>query len=64
MLDRDKWNFELWQMKILGYIRVRKLKDTSVGNSEVDEDLKELAFVKLIQFLDKQSLSLVICDAK
>ena len=51
-------------MKILGYIRVRKLKDTSVGNSEVDEDLKELAFVKLIQFLDKQSLSLVICDAK
>ena len=64
MFNGNERNFKLWKTKILGYIKVSKLKDILVGNREVDEDLNVLAFTELIQFLHEHSLSLFICDAK
>ena len=61
----NQWqNFKLWKTKILGYIKVSKLKDILVGNRKVDEDLNVIALAELIQFLDYRYLSLFICDAK
>ena len=62
--DGDERTFEIWETKILGYMKLRKLKDTLVGNDEVDQDKNEIAFAELIQFLDERSLSLVIREAK
>ena len=45
-------------------MKLRKLKDTLVGNDEVDQDKNVIAFAELIQFLDERSLSLVIREAK
>lgn len=45
----NQWqNFKLWETKILGYIKVSKLKDILVGNRKVDEDLNVIALTELI----------------
>ena len=40
--DGDERTFEIWKTKILGYMKLRKLKDTRVGNGEVDQDKNEI----------------------
>ena len=63
--DGDERNFELWETKFLGYMKLRKLKDVLVSeDDEVDEEKNETAFAELIQFLDERSLSLVMRDAR
>ena len=63
--DGDERNFETWEVKILGYMKLRKLKEILVGTDDpADEDKNETAFAELIQFLDERSLSLVIREAK
>ena len=63
--DGDERNFETWEVKILGYMKLRKLKEILVGTDDpADEDRNETAFAELIQFLDERSLSLVIREAK
>ena len=63
--DGDERKFEVWKTKLLGYMKLRKLKDTLVGeDDDIDEDKNESAFAELIQFLDDRSLSLVIREAK
>ena len=62
--DGDERKYEIWETKILGYMKLRKLKDTLVGVGEVDADKNETAFSELIQFLDERSLSLVIREAR
>eukprot|EP00795_Rhopilema_esculentum_P013920 gene13920-4872_t len=62
--DEDERTFEIWETKILGYMKLRKLKDTLVENGEVDQDKNEIAFAELIKLLDERSLPLVIREAK
>ena len=62
--DGDERKFEIWEVKILGYMKLRKLKETLVATDEVDQNKNETVFAELIQFLDERSLSLVIREAK
>ena len=64
IFDGDERKFETWEVKILGYMKLRKLKETLVGTDDADEDKNETAFAELIQFLYERSLSLVIREAK
>jgi len=58
--DGDERKFEVWETKILGYFKLKKLKDTLVGTDDVDADKNDTAFAELIQFLDERSLSPII----
>ena len=64
----DERSFEKWEVKFLGYMRLKKLKSVILpavaGEAELAADKNEEAFAELIQFLDDRSLSLIIRDAK
>ena len=62
--DGDETKFELWQVKFLGYMKIRKLKHVLVGEEEVSADDNENAFAELIQFLDERSISLIMREAR
>ena len=62
--DGDERKFELWEVKILGYMKIKKLKDVFVGEETVTAERNELAFSELIQFLDERSISLIMRDAR
>ena len=62
--DRDERKSEIWELKLLGYMKLRKLKATLVGRDEVDQNKNKTAFAELIQFLDESSLSPVIREAE
>lgn len=64
IFDGDERKFEVWETKILGYMKLKKLKETLVGTGAVNNDKNETAFAELIQFLDERSLSLVVGEAK
>lgn len=64
--DGDERKFELWEVKFLGYMKIRKLKHVLIakeGEAEISADDKETAFAELIQFLDERSISLIMRDA-
>lgn len=66
--DGDERKYEQWEMKFLGYMKLRKLKETILLPDHEDEpedfySKNEEAFAELIQFLDDRSLSLVMRDA-
>jgi hypothetical protein len=63
--DGDERKYEQWEVKFLGYMRLRKLKDTILPaeGQAVNATKNEEAFAELIQFLDDRSLSLVMRDA-
>lgn len=65
IFDGDERHYELWEVKFLGYMRLRKLKATILApeSDEVDADKNEEAYAELIQCLDEKSLSLVMRDA-
>ena len=69
VFDGDEKNYELWEMKFLGHLRLQELKDT-ILNEPNDEDAVEAdevkyaeAYAELIQFIDDKSLSLVMREA-
>ncbi|KAL3970576.1 acetylserotonin O-methyltransferase [Sarotherodon galilaeus] len=69
--DGDERNYELWETKFLGYLRLLGLRATILdepGESDEDDkdldDKNEVAYAELIQVLDDRSLSLVMRDAK
>ena len=62
--DGDERKFEVWETKVFGYMKLRKLKETLVGTGAVNNDKNETAFAELIQFLVERSLSLFIREAK
>lgn len=64
--DGDERKFEIWEINILGYMKLRKLKETLVGTDDdaVDQDKNETVFAELIPFLDERSLSLIIREDK
>ena len=70
VFDGDETNYELWEIKFLGYMRLRGLHSVIVkpageeqANAPNEDKLAE-AFAELIQCLDDRSLSLIIRDAK
>ena len=71
LFDGEENNYELWEAKFLGHLRLQGLKDiilTEPTTEEADELLEDAeknaeAYAELIQFLDDKSLSLVMRDA-
>ena len=67
VFDGDEKNYELWETKFLGHLRLQGLKDTILNepDEETDEDTSSNAeaYAELIQFLDDKSLSLVMREA-
>ena len=67
--DGDERKYDLWEVKFLGYIRIKKLH-TVIDPSSVspltaaDADKNAEAYAELVQCLDDRSLSLVMRDAK
>jgi len=62
--DGDERNFELWQIKFLGLMRIRGYSDifNNSLDSVVDADKNANAFAELIQCLDDRSLLLIVRD--
>ena len=72
IFDGDERKYELWEVKFLGYLRLKKLAETilmplapdaSEEATAADSVKNADAFAELIQYLDDRSLSLVIRDA-
>ena len=63
IFDGDERNYEQWEIKFLGYMKLRDLKTTIHADGDVDASKNEEAFAELIQFLDDKSLSLIMRDA-
>ena len=72
IFDGDESKYELWEIKFLGYMRLRKLSDTIDPRSDdargeltaADEAINADAFAELIQCLDDRSLSLIMREAR
>ena len=66
LFDGDERKYEQWDVKFLGYMRLRKLKDsiTAADDVEITAAKNEETFAELIQFLDDKSLALVMRDAR
>ena len=66
LFDGDERKYEQWEVKFLGYMRLRKLKDSITAADDVDITAakNEETFAELIQFLDDKSLALVMRDAR
>src|SRR6218665_360758 len=64
IFDGDERKYELWEVKILGVMRLQKLHNVFVSEEDPDAEKNAEAFAELIQCLDDRSLSLVIRDAK
>ena len=65
----DERKFEQWEIRMLGYLKIRKLKGTICRTDEAnlpadDASKNELAFAEICQFLDETSLELIIRDAR
>ena len=66
LFNGDERKYETWEVKIMGYMKLKKLKET-IGPDTTDapnDEKNEEAFAELIQFLDDRSLSLVMRDAR
>ena len=67
--DGDESKYELWEVKILGYLRIQHLHQIilipTYQRGYIDFIEKNpTVFAELIQYLDDKSLSLVIRDAQ
>ena len=63
ILDRGKVKDEPSEPKILGYFKLKGLKE-GFALGKIDANKNELMFAELVQYLDERSLSLVMRDAK
>lgn len=63
VFDGDENNYELWEVKFLGHLRIMGLKETILSTGEVNGEKNEECYAELIQFLDDKSLSLVMREA-
>ena len=66
LFDGDERKYEQWEVKFLGYMRLRKLKDsiTAADDVEITAATNEETFAELIRFLDDKSLALGMRDAR
>ena len=63
IFDRGKGKDESWETKILGYLKVKRLKE-GFGVGKTDVNKNELVFAELVQYLDERFLSLVMRDVR
>ena len=68
LFDADEKNYEIWEIKFLGHLRLQGLKGIITSEPEGDETEEEVAsnaeaYAEMIQFLDNKSLSLVMREA-
>lgn len=56
VFNGDEKNYELWETKFLGHLRLQGLRDTIIEEPEED-------YAELIRFVDDKSLSLIMPDA-
>ena len=66
LFDGDERKFELWYVRFLGHLRLRKLYDVVTGTGDVPEESAAKnaeAFAEIVQFVDDRSLSLIMRDA-
>ena len=64
VFNGDENNFELWEVRFLGHMRMLGLKDTILStDDDPDPEKNEECYAELIQFLDDKSLSLVMREA-
>ena len=71
IFDGDERKFELWEIKFLGYLRLKKLdailtplaEDANKEARAADATKNADAYAELIQCLDDRSLTLVIREA-
>ena len=61
--DGNQEKYELWEMKFLGHMRIKKMYGVFLGAEEPTEANNALAFAQLIQYLDDRSLNLIMRDA-
>ena len=66
LFDGDERKYEMWEDKLLAYMKIHKLKDAILPESTaiVSQDKREEAYAQLVQFLDERSHSLVMRDGK
>ena len=68
LFDGDERKYELWEIKFLGFMRIRDLHTvfTNLDDNTVVVDANKNAecFAELVQILDDRSLSLIMRDAK
>ena len=62
LFDGNGERYELWEIKFMGHLRIRKLLEV-VDADEPDENKNAEVFAELVQVLDDRSLSLVMRDA-
>ena len=63
---KDRWSglffsgdenvYEQWEVKLLAYLSLRKLKKTVLGEGHIDPVKNEQAYSEIVQFLDNRSL--------
>jgi len=64
VFNGDERQYELWEIKFLGLMRIKKLISVFNDNVTPDPEKNAEAFAELIQCIDDRSLLLVIRDAK
>eukprot|EP00794_Sanderia_malayensis_P001265 gene1265-1395_t len=62
--DGNEKRFELWETKLLGYMKLKKLKHGCATHDKITAEVNETAFAEVIQFLDERALTLVVREAK
>ena len=62
VFNGDENNFELWEVRFLGHMRMLGLKDRILSTDDPDLEKNEECYAE-IQFLDDKSLSLVMREA-
>ena len=65
--DGDESMYELWEVKFLEYLRIQHLHQIVLSPTDQSDDIDFIeknttVFAELIQYLDDESLSLVIRD--
>ena len=56
--DGDENKYEAWEVKMLAYMKIKKLKTAILPGTPASADKKEEALAELVQFLDDRSLNL------
>ncbi len=64
--DGKEANYERWEVKLLAYLSIRKLKKTvlTTGTGAADAAKNEEVYSEIVQLLDDRSLSLIMREAK
>ena len=66
LFDGDDQRYEIWELRFLGYMRLKKLHDviTATVTTQPNEEKNKIAFAELLQCLDDKSISLIMREAK